>query len=70
MNHDEITDWKNYLREVCANSLGRNPIAIGGPNMTVETDESCFSCREHNVGWVCPQQWMFGGICRKVKDKQ
>lgn len=65
MSTHSMTDWKNYLREVCADSLLRNPIKIGGPNMTVEIDESCFSRRKYNIGRVYPQQWVFGGICRE-----
>lgn len=40
MSNDAITDWKMYLREVCANSLLQNPMIIGGPGMSVEIDES------------------------------
>lgn len=46
MNHNTTVDWCNYLREVCASSLLRNPILIGGPGFTVEIDESIFSRRK------------------------
>ena len=42
MNKNTVVDWNNYLREVCAADLLRNHIAIGGPNTTVEIDESLF----------------------------
>ena len=35
-----IVDYNNYLREVCAASLLRNPIQIGGAGEVVEIDES------------------------------
>ena len=37
-----VIDWNMYMREVCADSLLRNPVIIGGPNTIVEIDESLY----------------------------
>lgn len=68
MSNDAITDWKMYLREVCADFLIKNPIIIGGPGMSVEIDESSFSKRKYNRGRILPNQWVFGGICRETRE--
>jgi len=61
-------DWSNYLREVCADTVIRNPFVIGGPNCTVEIDESLFTRRKNHRGRQLPQQWAFGGICRETAE--
>ena len=39
-----------YMREVCAENLLRNPVIIGGPNRTVEIDETMFTRRKNHKG--------------------
>lgn len=63
-----VVDYNNYLREVCAHHLLTNPRRIGGPNTTVEIDESQFVRRKNNVGRLVRPQWVFGGICRETKE--
>ena len=57
-----------YLREICAKKIIANPIILGGPNRTVEIDESMFSRRKYEVGRVMPQQWVFGALCRETGE--
>ena len=45
MNHSTTVDWLMYMREVCANSVLQHQGMIGGPNLTVEIDESLFTKR-------------------------
>lgn len=68
MNHNTCTDWNSYMREVCENNLLNNPLVIGGPNMNVEVDETCFTRRKYNRGRLLPNQWVFGGICRETQE--
>jgi len=53
---DSAITWNNLLREVCENKLIANPIILGGPNTTVEIDESIFSRRKNEVSRVLPLQ--------------
>ena len=56
------TDWKHLCRDVCTMHFVANPVAIGGPGVTVEIDESLFCRRKHNVGRQVTEQWVFGGV--------
>ena len=46
MAKETVIDYNNYLHEVCANTLITNPVILGGPNTTVEIDESMFTWRK------------------------
>lgn len=48
MNHNTTVGWSQYMREVCAYHMlqkENDGHQIGGPNLTVEIDESLFSKR-------------------------
>ncbi|XP_076034763.1 male abnormal protein mab-31-like [Oratosquilla oratoria] len=68
INKDTAVDFNNYLREVCAETLLKTPMVIGGPDTTVEIDETHFSKRKYNRGRELPEQWVFGGVCRETKE--
>ena len=69
LSNKTVIDYNNFLREVCATDLLASPTRIGGPNTTVEIDESQFSRRKNNVGRpVVNAQWVFGGICRETGE--
>jgi hypothetical protein len=42
-----IVDWRSYFREMCSVVIDHEQIRIGGPNMTVEIDETLFSPERH-----------------------
>jgi hypothetical protein len=48
--------------------LGRSQ-KIGGPNKTVEIDESKFGRRKYNRGHKVKGQWVFGGVERESRKK-
>ena len=68
ISKDSAITWNNLFREVCANKFIANPIILGGPNTTVEIDESMFSRFKNEVGRVLAQQWVFGAIFRETEE--
>ena len=57
-----FVDWKNFLRDICAEHFIHHPLHIGGPGVTVEVNESVFTRRKYNRGRMVMEQWVFGGI--------
>ena len=71
VNISQVINYCNnnhFLCEVCAAELIANPMAIGGPNTTVEVDESLFTRRKNHQERNLPQQWVFGDICRETRE--
>ncbi|KFD63846.1 hypothetical protein M514_23994, partial [Trichuris suis] len=61
--------WKRLLREVAAESLLSNPLVIGGPNCTVDVDETLYAKSKFHRGRREPKQWVvFGGVCRETGE--
>ncbi|KFD45571.1 hypothetical protein M513_13549 [Trichuris suis] len=60
--------WKRLLREVATESLLSNRLVIGGPNRTVEVDETLYSKSKSHRGRLYPEQWVFGGVCRETGE--
>ena len=56
-----IADWGTFCRETLLVYLEGSSEKIGGPNKTVEIDESKFGRRKHPV----KGQWVFGGVERE-----
>jgi hypothetical protein len=64
-NENTITDWAMFCRETMSVFLEGCSEKIGGPNKTVEIDESKFSRRIYHRVLPVEGQWMFGGIERE-----
>ena len=59
----------NLSREAMAVYLQDNSQKIGGPDKTVEIDESKFGKREYYRGHRVQGQWIFGGVERGMVDR-
>lgn len=59
------SDWNNFCREVVVFSSFQNSIAIGGPGVIVEIDETKIGKRKYHRGHYVEGQWVFGGVERK-----
>lgn len=65
-----VTNFYLTLCETCDDwNQDVNQSPIGGPNCTVEIDESLMSTRKNHVGRILDQQWIFGGICRETNER-
>ena len=60
-----VCDWASFCREVLVDWCCKQE---GGERKIVEIDESKFGKRKFNVGRVIDGQWVFGGVCREIRD--
>jgi hypothetical protein len=60
-----IADWGMFNRETMLLFLEGCCVKIGGPNKTVEIDESKFGRRKYHRGHPLKCQWVFGGVERE-----
>ena len=56
-----VAGWGRYCKEAMLEYVKGCSQRIGGPNKTVEIDESKFGRRKHGSG----EQWVFGGVERE-----
>jgi hypothetical protein len=59
-----VGDWGMFCREAVLVFLEGCSVKIGGPNKTVEIDESKFGRRKYSEDLVLGQ-WVFGGVERE-----
>lgn len=65
-----VTNFYETLRQTCVDwNEEVNQTPIGGPNCTVEIDESLMSTRKNHAGRILSQHWIFGGICRETNER-
>lgn len=60
-----LIDWQNFIRDICAQYLIDHPLQLGGPNKTVEIDESKFMHRKYHRGRYREGHWILGIIERE-----
>jgi hypothetical protein len=71
-NRHSVIDCETKLRKICAFITLKNNDKIGGPQTTVEVDESMIFKRKYHRGHLLNAklkgEWVFGGICRETKQ--
>ena len=60
-----IADWGMFCRQAMLDYMEGCSEKLGGPNRTVEIDESKFGRRKYNRGHPVKGQWVFGGVERE-----
>ena len=64
VDHKTVTDWNNFVREVCSADLLANPFQISGPGRVVAIDETAVAKEKPGNAQArpVPRQWVFGGV--------
>jgi hypothetical protein len=57
-----ITEWAKLCRDVILDYVLGSSQKIGGPNKTIEIDDSKFGLRKYNRGHKVKGQWVFGSV--------
>uniref|UniRef100_A0A0L8FRK8 ISXO2-like transposase domain-containing protein n=1 Tax=Octopus bimaculoides TaxID=37653 RepID=A0A0L8FRK8_OCTBM len=68
--------WYQFCRDVCSAKLLQDKTPFGGPDHSVEIDESLFFNRKNNIGRMCRKTWVVGcydtttrkGFLQRVPD--
>ena len=60
-----IADWGQFCREAMLEYVLGCSEKTGGPNKTVEIDESKCGRRKYNKGHAVKEKWVFGGVERE-----
>ena len=69
VNKNTVSFYYNAFRNACINYLTCMPKRkIGGPNCTVEIDETLMCHRKYNMGRMLLDIWIFGGICGETGE--
>lgn len=66
LNSETAVEWTKRCRDIVAHYFERidTQRMIGGPECTVEYDETLVAKRKSHEGRLVPAQWLFGGIVR------
>ena len=66
--HSSVEDWTRFCKDLCLWFIEnvKENIKIGGVGHTVEIDESILVRRRYNRGRILAQQWVFGGVERRL----
>src|SRR5437870_4643173 len=59
-----ITSILNDCQDLLSLQIQRENIQLGGPNMTVEVDETKFGHRKYHRGRLVKGVWVLGGVER------
>jgi len=70
LQQEALTQWSQYLRDVCSTSLLQNPRQIGGPGSVIAIDETVIARRKpgNAQGRHVAPLWLLGGVDLHTKE--